>query len=569
MRFTDIFSTAFVAGTAIAFSHDAQHRLIDKINVAGTADTTPKCHLPAPLNPSDDGLESSHDLFSSKKALQLMVKKHQSLVRIPSICYDDMGDLDTDDRWKPFNDIPKMLKKAYPTVHKHITPEKVNKFGLVYTLQGSDPSLQPILLAGHQDVVPVAAGTLHEWVHPPFDAFYNETDGYLWGRGASDDKSAITAQMSALEALLSQKTYKPRRTVILAFGFDEECSGHRGAGHISKHLETRYGEHGIAAILDEGGAGLQKMGDVLYALPAVYEKGYLDVWFNVSVVGGHSSVPTPHTAIGIMAEIVTTLEHNPFKPEIAKNGAIHQCLACFAEHSPHVFPDLTKLVNGGDLQGVAKFLTKLSRDMQYMVQTSQAIDIISGGQKINALPEFVTLGVNHRYAPQDSIGSIQHRIVGLIKDIAESHKLHVEAFEDDGDYDEYLAVNNLSRQCNKDDDLWKQNYKGTLTIAAKKKSYITPQSPTTGPIWDIFAGTVRHSFAQEAKTVVAAPGAMTGNTDTRHYLNLSKNIYRWSPGSLKSFSNIHGVNERLLMSEQMNMAKFYYDFIRNFDKANV
>ncbi|KAI1046749.1 hypothetical protein LB505_006787 [Fusarium chuoi] len=62
---------------------------------------------------------------------------------------------------------------------------------------------------------------------------------------------------------------------------------------------------------------------------------------------------------------------------------------------------------------------------------------------------------------------------------------------------------------------------------------------------------------------------MTGNTDTRHYLNLSKNIYRWSPGSLKSFSNIHGVNERLLMSEQMNMAKFYYDFIRNFDKANV
>lgn len=412
--------------------------------------------------------------------------------------------------------------------HKHITPEKVNKFGLVYTLQGSDPSLQPILLAGHQDVVPVAAGTLHEWVHPPFDAFYNETDGYLWGRGASDDKSAITAQMSALEALLSQKTHKPRRTVILAFGFDEECSGHRGAGHISKHLEERYGEHGIAAILDEGGAGLQKMGDVLYALPAVYEKGYLDVWFNVSVVGGHSSVPTPHTAIGIMAEIVTTLEHNPFKPEIAKNGAIHQCLACFAEHSPQVFPDLTKLVNGGDLQGVAKFLTKLSRDMQYMVQTSQAIDVISGGQKINALPEFVTLGVNHRYAPQDSIGSIQHRIVGLIKDIAESHKLRVEAFENDGDYDEYLTANDLSRQCKKDDDLWQQNYKGTLTIGAKKKSYITPQSPTTGPVWDIFAGTVRHSFAQEAKTVVAAPGAMTGNTDTRHYLSesLKSRVFR-------------------------------------------
>lgn len=116
MRFTGIVYTAFVAGAAIAFSHDAQHRLNDKINIAGTADANPKCHLPAPLNPSNDGLESSHDLFSSKKALQSMVKKHQSLVRIPSICYDDMGDLDTDDRWKPFNDIPKILKKAYPTV---------------------------------------------------------------------------------------------------------------------------------------------------------------------------------------------------------------------------------------------------------------------------------------------------------------------------------------------------------------------------------------------------------------------------------------------------------------------
>ncbi|KAJ9418765.1 CPS1-Gly-X carboxypeptidase YSCS precursor [Fusarium oxysporum] len=428
MRFTDIVSTIFVART-IAFSHDTQHRLNDKINVAGTTDTNPKCHLPAP----------SHDLFSSKKALQLMVKKHQSLVH---------------DRWKPFNDIPKLLKKAYPTVHKHITPEKVNKFG---------PRLHPPRL---RPIPPANSSSRPSRRRPRSRRNTPRMDVCPRSTFVSEDLQTASHGHSG-------------------FGFDEECSGHRGAGHISKHLEKRYGEHGIAAILDEGGAGLQKMGDVLYALPAVYEKGYLDVWFNVSVVGGHSSVPTPHTAIGIMAEIVTTLEHNPFKPEIAKNGAIHQCLACFAEHSPHVFPDLTKLVNGGDLQGVAKFLTKLSRDMQYMVQTSQAIDVISGGQKINALPEFVTLGVNHR---------------------------------------EEKVIHNTS-------------------VTNNRSS------------WDIFAGTVRHSFAQEAKTVVAAPGAMTGNTDTRHYLNLSKNIYRWSPGSLKSFSNIHGVNERLLMSEQMNMAR--------------
>lgn len=56
---------------------------------------------------------------------------------------------------------------------------------------------------------------------------------------------------------------------------------------------------------------------------------------------------------------------------------------------------------------------------------------------------------------------------------------------------------------------------------------------------------------------------------TTDQTDLSKHIYRWSPGSLKSFSNIHTVNERLLMSEHLNMAKFYYDFIRNFDQADV
>lgn len=159
--------------------------------------------------------------------------------------------------------------------YEHATVETINRFGLVYTVAGSDESLAPILLTAHQDVVPVEEETLDEWEYPPFGAFYDKTNGYLYGRGASDDKSAITALMSAMEALLSQEGYQPRRSVIFAFGFDEECSDYRGAGEISKHLEERYGEGGIAVILDEGGAGLQSLGDTLYALPAVYEKGYL------------------------------------------------------------------------------------------------------------------------------------------------------------------------------------------------------------------------------------------------------------------------------------------------------
>ncbi|KAL7906590.1 carboxypeptidase S [Trichoderma velutinum] len=530
-----------------------------------------KCNLAQPLDPSQDGLYSSHDLFSNQEALETLIERHQPLVQVDSICYDDLGDFDTDERWKPFDEIPKVLKENYPLIYDKAWIETVNRFGLVYTIEGSDTSLAPILLTAHQDVVPVERETLEEWEYPPFDAVYDEQSGYLFGRGASDDKSAITALMSAMESLLSQENYEPRRTVIFAFGFDEECSGLRGASAISKHLEERYGEDGIAVILDEGGAGLQKVGDVLYALPAVYEKGYLDVWFDLNVVGGHSSTPTPHTSIGMMSEIVVALESNPFEPKIIEDGPIHEALICFTRYSPFVSPPLTRYIFWGQLDKAAKLLAKETRETQYFIQTSQAVDLIAGGQKINSLPEFTTLGVNYRYAPQDSIGSIQHRIVGLLQNVVHKYNLTLEAFVGDEDYEDYLhsiGEGRLDRD-GRINTNWEPLYNGKLVLEGRKRSYITHQTPTYGKVWDVFAGTVRYTYADQAKTVVPAPGAMTGNTDTRHYTNLSKNIYRWSPGSLKSFSNIHSINEKLLMSEHLNMVKFYYDFIRNFDQANI
>ncbi|KAI1360255.1 hypothetical protein F5Y08DRAFT_348928 [Xylaria arbuscula] len=556
-RFTTML-TAAAARTAFALAHvpPNQHQLgpdtIQGNEDSGFGSHRFRCDQSRPLNPSADGLLSSHHVFSGEDAIHDIVERHQPLVQIPSVCYDDLGDFDKDERLEPFHKIPSALKRAYPSIYDAATVEIVNNFGLVYTVYGSDENLSPILLTAHQDVVPVEEETLDQWEYPPFDAHYDDKDGYLWGRGASDDKSAITALMSAMEALLSQEDYQPRRSVILAFGFDEECSGNRGAGEIAKYLEDRYGED-----------------DALYALPAVYEKGYLDVWFDLDVVGGHSSTPTPHTAIGIMSEIVTELESNPFKPRISWDSPVHQGLVCLARYSPYAFPDLTHIVYYGDLDAAAHYLSHASSQTQYMIQTSQAVDWIAGGQKINSLPEFVTLGVNHRFAPQDSIGSVQRRAVDLARHIARKYSLKLQAFEEDDDYRKYLTAEGILAEDDKANHYWEPTYNGTLILRSGKKSHVTPQSPTSGPIWEIFAGTVRHTFATEASTVIAAPGAMTANTDSRHYLNLSKNIYRWSPGSLASFSNIHTINERILVSELLNMARFYYDFIRNFDQADI
>lgn len=72
-----------------------------------------KCDLAKPLDPSADGLYSSHDWFSNKRAIKNLIRRHQPLVRIPSVCYDDLGDFD-DDRWEPFYYIPRVLEDEYP-----------------------------------------------------------------------------------------------------------------------------------------------------------------------------------------------------------------------------------------------------------------------------------------------------------------------------------------------------------------------------------------------------------------------------------------------------------------------
>lgn len=395
--------------------------------------------------------------------------------------------------------------------HKRATLEKINTFGLVYTIQGSNSTLKPTLLLAHQDVVPVA--DVSTWTHPPFDAVY---DGeWLWGRGSSDDKNSLTALMSALEALLSNPDWSPTRTIIVAFGFDEECSGYRGAGKIGEHLTEVYGDDSIAIILDEGGLGLLQVDDALYALPAVMEKGHVDIWFELHVQGGHSSIPFPHTGIGIMSEIVGVLEANPYKPLLTKDSPVYGHVSCQARYSPDAAPELTKMIKNDDLEGVANFLIAMSPLAAFMMQTSQAVDIISGGQKINAMPEVITLGVNYRVAPQDSIPKVQHNVVKYISDIVSKYNISVTAFEGDEAYENYATEMALEDSVN---PLLNVDYRGSLVLTASQQSEVAPASPTKGAVWDVFSGTIQHTFAFDG-TVVPTGETMTGNTDTRHYMS--------------------------------------------------
>ncbi|KAI0967725.1 peptidase family M20/M25/M40 [Xylaria arbuscula] len=523
-----------------------------------------KCELPPSIDPSSDGLPEARDIFSGDDALKLQVKRHSAVVRVPSISYDDNGEPLEDPRWEVFYTLHDTLRSLYPNVHRRAKLETVNTLGLVYTIKGSDSSLKPILLAAHQDVVPVADAST--WTYPPFAGHF---DGqWLWGRGASDDKNSLTALFSALETLLGNSDWVPKRTIIFALGFDEECSGRRGAGTIGPYLEDLYGHNSLALVLDEGGLGLQLLGnDTLYALPAVLEKGHLDVWIELHVNGGHSSTPFPHTGIGIVSEIVTQLEANPWTPKLIEDSPIHKHFICQAEYSPKAAPNITALIKEGNLETLAGELAKLDRSTHYRLQTSQAIDYFIGGVKINAMPEYVKIGVNHRIAPQDSIPAVKQNILNQIQPIVKKYGLTVKAFEG-----EKFNPELTSSEIFEDgviEPMYDVDYNGTLVLTSSQPTFVTPTSPTTGPVWDIFSGTIQHSFAFDGGKVVPVGELMTGNTDTRHYLNLTPNIYRFVPVRQGHSLNGHTVDEGVDMESHLEVVRFYYDLVRNFDASTA
>lgn len=118
-----------------------------------------------------------------------------SAVQVDTTVQDDWGPLtanstkEVKEKYKTaFAPFEAYLERAFPAVHETLQKEIVNEHGLLFTWQGSERDLKPLVLMAHQDVVPVEPTTLDQWTHPPFDGFIDKENGLVWGRGASDDK---------------------------------------------------------------------------------------------------------------------------------------------------------------------------------------------------------------------------------------------------------------------------------------------------------------------------------------------------------------------------------------------
>jgi carboxypeptidase PM20D1 len=430
-------------------------------------------------------------------------------VQIPTVSTTDLTQTDT----AQFNRFGRYLRRVFPRVHQQLRLERFNDYGLLYTWQGHNAALKPALLMGHYDVVPVLPGTESKWVQQPFAGI--QAGGYLYGRGTLDDKASVMAQLEAVEYLLSTG-FQPARTVLLAFGQDEETLGRRGAGAISAALKQRGTQ--LEYVLDEGGivktdgvAGLKKS----VALVGISEKGYLSLELTATGKGGHSSMPPAQTSIGAVAAAVVKLEEHPF-PARLEGGDDH-----LLDYLASEVPLGQRLVfsNRWLFAPIIKKTLAASPASNATLRTTTAPTIFRAGAKDNVLPIDATATINFRLLPGDSVAGV----ISEVRRIIDNDKISVKV----------------------------------IGQPNAPSSVSDPEAPAFLKLHR----TIRSVFPE----AIVAPYVVTGATDARQYAALSPNIYRFSPTQLnqEGIESIHGSNERLAVKDYPLMVQFYAALIRN------
>ncbi|XP_077586352.1 N-fatty-acyl-amino acid synthase/hydrolase PM20D1.2 [Stigmatopora nigra] len=441
-----------------------------------------------------------------------LLNRFKEAIRIPTVSFSS-----TESNTTALLHFNSFLRKAFPTIFTSslVQHELVANYSHLFRISGSQAHLLPYLLLAHIDVVPATESD--GWDAPPFSA--QEIEGFIYGRGTIDDKGSLMGILQALEFLLI-KGYTPRRGFYIGLGHDEEVSGYQGAVNIARLLKQRNTR--LAFILDEGLAVLDGVISGLNgpaALIGVSEKGLATVKLSVSTLPGHASMPPRESSIGILAAAVKKLEDNPM-PMLFGYGPERETF----EHLAHKFGFPMKFILSNlwiFSPLVGRFLQQ-KPDSNAFVRTTTAVTMFNAGVKTNVIPSFAEAYVNLRIHSAQSL----QEVLDLIEVTLGDHRVKMELIE---------GFDPLPVSSSGENSFGFQIVKKTLL--------------------DMFP------------TVTVAPGICVGNTDSRHFKDLTNDIYRFAPlwfkpGDAKRF---HGINERISKKNYEELILFYSRLIQNSD----
>jgi len=418
----------------------------------------------------------------------------------------------------PWLELQTWMEETYPAFHTAATKETIpGGYSLLFTWQGSDTSLDPLLLMAHQDVVPVNIGTEGDWDAPPFSGAIQ--DGYVYGRGAIDDKGSMVGLLEALDALAGDG-FQPKRTILLMLGHDEEVSG-SGASAGVELLKSR----GISPImaLDEGFMAIENnpLTGGTVAFVGVAEKGYVTYTLTVTAAGGHSSTPPRNSATVRLSRALVALDQNQMSADLG-DPLVSGLFKATGADMP--FAQRALFANQWLFGGMLKGILSKSPPANAMIRTTTAPTMLTGSAKENVLAQRAIAVINFRIHPKDTEEDILAHIKKVTKDI------------------EGLEI--------------------TVGRSGIRGTGASPVSPM-----DNLAFGVLYAVAADSSQAPVAPGLVLGATDGRYATAITDSVYRFMPAMMspEDLTGFHGTNERLTVENMGRLSKGYAQIILAMD----
>ncbi len=430
-------------------------------------------------------------------------------LQIRTVSYADSADMDHE----AFEGFIKFLDAAFPGVHETLDRERIGRYTLLYTWTGQNTELQPGLLMSHYDVVPVDEATRDLWTFPPYSGAV--ADGFIWGRGAMDDKSGTLSQFEAVEHLL-KTGYQPERTLYMLANHDEESGGADGAGRTAALMRERGVD--LAFLVDEGLPVAEEIVSGIespLAMIGVADKGQVTLQLSVTREGGHASMPPRETAIGELARAIRALKDNPMPGRF--RGLVQSTFNPVSRELPFIYR--AALANLWLFRPIIERQLSAIPHTNAALRTTVAPTMFQAGIRRNVLPARAEAVINFRIHPSDDVRSV----LDYVGKTVDHSTVDIRTLE------------------------------GARNPSAVSDTAARSYEQLKQSIWETFG------------EVPVAPSIFVAASDSRYFVDLTDNIYRFRPLRARPDDRrrIHGTDERVGVENYEEMIQFQIRLIRN------
>jgi acetylornithine deacetylase/succinyl-diaminopimelate desuccinylase-like protein len=367
------------------------------------------------------------------------------------------------------------------------TPRRSN---VVTRVAGSDPSLAPLLVHAHLDVVPADPA---EWTVPPFAGEIR--DGFVWGRGAVDMKD-MCANLLTVLARWAAEGRGPRRDIVLAFVADEEDNGEWGAHWLIEEHRSLF--DGVAAAIGESGGYTVRASTGAGAPARLYpvataERGTAHLKLTATGRAGHGSRRNDDNAVRTLVAAVQRLSEHRWPVVLTP------AVRAFFERAGAALGIPVDLTCDDAVDETLRRFGPAAKIAENTVRNSTTPTVLEAGYKVNVIPGVAQAQIDTRVLPgtEEEMFAEVDRLLG--PDI--------------------------------------------------RREFLAHQPPVQAPVDSPWFAAMAAALEAEDPEAVVVPFCMGGGTDAKAFASLNVDCFGfaplWVPEGFEHRLMAHGVDERV------------------------